>query len=120
MNAISRAESQAVALIRSAAAQAFPEAGELPEFSVEKPANPAFGDLSVNAAMVWARALHASPRDIAAKLLDKSDLSDTYFDTVSVAGAGFINFTYSSAFFGDVLAEALSQGADYGRSAQYA
>ena len=116
MNAISKAEAQAVSLINSAAAQAFPEAAELPAFSVEKPANAAFGDLSVNAAMVWARALHASPRDIAAKLIDKSDLSDTFFDTITVAGAGFINFTYSPAFFRAVLAEALTQGAGYGRS----
>ena len=116
MNAISKAESQAVRLIKAAALSAFPEAGKLPEFSVEKPANPAFGDLSVNAAMVWARTLHASPRDIAAKLIEKSDLSDTYFDTISVAGAGFINFTYSSAFFRDVLAAALSEGRDYGRT----
>ena len=116
MNAISKAEAQAVTLIKNAAAQAFPEAPELPEFSAEKPANAAFGDLSVNAAMVWARALHASPRDIAAKLIEKSDLSDTFFDTITVAGAGFINFTYSPAFFRAVLAEALTQGADYGRS----
>ncbi len=116
MDVISKAELQAINIIKIAAAKAFPEAGELPAFAVEKPANPTFGDLSVNAAMVWARSLSTAPRAIAQKLLDEADLSGTYFATVTVAGAGFINFTYSSAFYRDVLAAVLDEKSAYGCS----
>ena len=116
MDVILRAEQQATDLILKAAREAFPEHTELPAFSVEKPANAAFGDLSVNAAMVWARSLSAAPRVIAQQIIDKSVLTDTYFDTITVAGAGFINFTYSPEFYRDVLKAALTEGADYGRS----
>ena len=98
MDVISKAELQAINIITAAANAAFPDAKELPGFSVEKPANPTFGDLSVNAAMVWARSLSAAPRMIAQQLLEKADLTDGYFATITVAGAGFINFTYSPAF----------------------
>lgn len=114
MDVILKAKRQAEELIKSAAREAFGEK-ELPEFSVEKPANSAFGDLSVNAAMVWARPLSSAPRAIAQKLIEKAVLTDAYFDNITVAGAGFINFGYSPAFYRDALAAVLTEGADYGR-----
>ena len=116
MDVISKAELQAINIITAAANAAFPDAKELPVFSVEKPANPTFGDLSVNAAMVWARSLSAAPRMIAQQLLEKADLTDSYFATITVAGAGFINFTYSPAFYRDVLSAVLTEKEKYGCS----
>lgn len=115
MNVKLKAEQQAIELINKAAATAFP-GKELPGFAVEKPANAAFGDLSVNAAMVWARSLSMPPREIAQKLIEQSVLSDTYFATITVAGAGFINLTYSPAFFKDALVAAVTEGKEYGNS----
>ena len=43
-------------------------------------------------------------------------LADSYFDSCFVAGAGFLNFTLSKAFYADVLMDIKALGDDYGRS----
>ncbi len=93
----------------------FPET-ELPQFSVEVPADRTHGDYAVNAAMVWARALHNAPRKIAEALSEYFNLEGTYIDRFEIAGPGFINFFLSDRFYSDILVDVESQGAGYGRS----
>ena len=93
----------------------FPETA-LPGFNTEVPADRKNGDISSNAAMVWARELHMAPRKIAEILVDNMRLEDTFFDKVEVAGPGFINFFYGSSFYGAVIEDILEKGNDYGRS----
>jgi len=92
------------------------EAEQLPAFNVEPPREASHGDLASNVAMVLARRLHRSPRDIAAELagiLEK--LED--IDKVEVAGPGFVNFFITPAAWHRRLVEILHQGDSYGRRA---
>ena len=86
----------------------------------ETPANPDHGDLSTNAAMQLARHLRKAPRaiaeDIAARL-DALPLDRKRVTSVDVAGAGFINFRFATTYLQDGLAEVLSAGSDFGRTA---
>ncbi len=89
---------------------------ELPQFSIEVPADRTHGDYAVNAAMVWARALHNAPRKIAEALSGYFNLEGTYIDRFEIAGPGFINFFLSDRFYSDILVDVEAQGANYGRS----
>ncbi len=68
---VKKAKTQIKEIVLSAAQKAF-SCEELPDFTLETPANREHGDFAVNAALVWARALHAAPRAIAEKLLEKT------------------------------------------------
>jgi arginyl-tRNA synthetase len=64
---------------------------------IEIPKEEGFGDLSTPAAMGLAKALKKPPRKIAeefAGLIDRKDI----FEKIDIAGPGFINFTFTSAF----------------------
>ena len=89
---------------------------DIPEFSIEVPADRAHGDWATNAAMVSARAFHAAPRKIAEAITNNLSLDGTYFDRFEIAGPGFINFFLSKQFYVDVLKEIEALGTEYGRS----
>ena len=89
---------------------------DIPEFSIEVPADRAHGDWATNAAMVSARAFHAAPRKIAEAITNKLALNGTYFDRFEIAGPGFINFFLSKQFYVDVLKDIEALGDAYGRS----
>lgn len=89
---------------------------EMPDFTIEIPADRSHGDLASNAAMVSARAFHAAPRKIAEIITQKLDLSGTMLERFEIAGPGFMNFFYSPAFYASVLSEIQAQGDAYGRS----
>ena len=107
-------------IIRSAMEKAcangeLPQA-DIPEFSIEVPADRAHGDWATNAAMVSARAFHAAPRKIAEAITNNLALNGTYFDRFEIAGPGFINFFLSKQFYVDVLKDIEALGDAYGRS----
>jgi arginyl-tRNA synthetase len=91
-----------------------PEA-EVPDFSLEEPAQSAHGDLATNAAMLLARRLKRSPRDLAAEL--KTSL-ETVPDVarVEVAGPGFVNLFLQADAWRASLWAILSAGPAFGRS----
>ena len=89
---------------------------DIPEFSIEVPADRAHGDWATNAARVSARAFHAAPRKIAEALTHNLSLDGTYFDRFEIAGPGFINFFLSKQFYVDVLKDIEALGTEYGRS----
>ena len=80
---------------------------EIPSFMVERPQNPTFGDYATNVAMQLAAAVRATgakanPRalaeTIAARIRETAAVVPAYdlFDTVEVAGQGFINLRLST------------------------
>src|ERR1700720_4465702 len=92
---------------------------DLQRFVVEPPRDPAHGDLSTNAAMVYAkeaRSFFANPRqlavEIAAALADNPDVAKA-----EVGGQCFINIRLKPAVFARVLRAALEQGPRFGRPA---
>ncbi|MCL2081345.1 MAG: arginine--tRNA ligase [Oscillospiraceae bacterium] len=82
--------------------------------SAEVPKDLSHGDLSTAFAMQAAKALKKNPREIANLLLERLDLSGSFFDKPAVMGAGFINVRLSDAWYDAVLNAAESE--DYGRA----
>ena len=120
MNLIEKAKEQITALLQSAYAAAAAD-GSLPAGAeltgaVEIPKDVRNGDYAASHAMAAAKALHAAPRQIAQALTDHMDLSGSWFDSVEIAGPGFLNFRLGRAWYADVLRTVVEEGADYGRS----
>ena len=120
MNLIENAKLQIHALIGAAYAAAA-EAGALPAGAelkgiVEIPKDTSNGDYAANHAMAAAKALRNSPRKIAEALVANMDLAGSYFDSVEIAGPGFMNFRLGRKWFGDVLSNIEEEGAGYGRT----
>mgnify|MGYP001217447039 CR=1 FL=1 len=95
----------------------YPELDEalLARVVVEPPRDPAHGDLSTNAAMVVAKPLGKSPRELAVGLAGRFARTPDV-ESVEVAGPGFINFRLSNAIWHQVLKAVGAQGEHYGRS----
>jgi len=115
---IEKAKRQIDELIAGAYAKA-QAAGALPaggEFSgqVEIPRDTAHGDYAATHAMAAAKALKMPPRKIAEALTEHLDLAGSYFISLSIAGAGFINFVLSDKWYGDLLCEVEQMGDNYG------
>ncbi len=83
---------------------------------VERPRDPEFGEWATNAAMLLAKPLRQSPRDVAARLIAAMDLDAVGVSAAEIAGPGFINFRVETGALTIVLQEILRQGANYGRS----
>lgn len=64
--------------------------------------NPKFGDYQANLAMSLAKPLKQKPRDIAAQIVEKLDLSDLC-EPPEIAGPGFINLRFKTAYLEDQL-----------------
>ena len=92
------------------------ELKETPNFEIEVPADCAHGDWSTNAAMACAKAFRMPPLKIAERIAENLNLSGTLFERFEIAGPGFINFHYSTAFYTGVLREIEERGSQYGRS----
>lgn len=89
---------------------------DIPEFAIEVPNDSANGDISCNAALVSAKALHMSPRVIAEKIIENADLDGSVFASVSAAGPGFINFFFNAGYYEGVMKDVLSDGETYGNT----
>ncbi len=89
---------------------------EMPDFIIEIPANKANGDYSSNVAMAGARVFRKAPRMIAESIANHIDLTDTLFDRVKIAGAGFLNFFFSQKFYSEILKDIFACGENYGKS----
>ena len=90
--------------------------GDLPAFVIEVPGDRTHGDLATNVAMVSAKAFRSAPRKIAETIVAQLNLEGTYFEKVEIAGPGFLNFFLSPTYYGDIVAEAIEKGDDFGRS----
>lgn len=74
-----------------------------------------FGDYSTNAAMKIGREVGEKPEEVAKKLIDILK-SDGMFDSVTVAGPGFINFKIALPFYQKQILEVIEAGEKYGSS----
>ena len=118
-NLIEQAKLKADELLREAYAAAaakgiLPEGAEL-KGSVEIPKDTKNGDYAANHAMVNAKALKSNPRKIAEALVAEVKTEGSWFDSVEIAGPGFINFRLGRKWYADVLESAEAEGMDYGR-----
>jgi len=90
-------------------------AGDLPGVKLETPADPGFGDLASNLALILARRVKRPPRELAELLVSSLELDEDLVEKVEVAGPGFINFVLSRKYLLESLREILAKGDDYGR-----
>jgi len=87
----------------------------LPEFEIETPRNPQFGDFAANLAMLLARQARRNPREVAEAIRQHLPAeSSAWVERVEVAGAGFLNFYLKPNWAGEVVRHILEQGAHYG------
>ena len=119
-NLIQYAKDQ-VSQLTDRAYQAAAAAGVLPagvtvKGSVEIPKDPQNGDYASSFAMAGAKAMKMAPRAIAQAVADHMDLTGTIFASVEIAGPGFLNFRLGPKWYGDVLADIETEGAQYGQS----
>ena len=118
MSMIEKAKEQIDFIVRGAYAKAA-EGGSLPagaelKGTIEIPKDTVYGDYACSYAMSAAKAMRMPPRKIADALVSEIDLNGSFFSTVSVAGAGFINFTLAPEWYGGVIADIEKAGARYG------
>ena len=103
--------------LRSALVQAAAKLGApVADVLLERPKDPAHGDVATNLALALAKTLKAKPRDVATKLVAALELPPGFVRKVEIAGPGFINFFLAEAQVVAVLPAVLAAGAGYGKS----
>lgn len=83
---------------------------------LERPKDPAHGDVATNLALALAKSLRAKPRDAAQRLLEALELPPGVVRKTEIAGPGFINFFLAEGELSAVLGVILTAGTAYGRS----
>jgi arginyl-tRNA synthetase len=94
--------------------------GELPvdvpaEVVIDRPKNPDHGDYATNVALRLAKPAGRPPREVA-ELLAAELREHPGIATVDVAGPGFLNITLGQGVLGQLAVQAVTAGADYGRT----
>ena len=116
-NMIQMAKQQVTDLV-NAAYNAAAAKGELPEGftlngSVEIPKDTSNGDYAANYAMASAKLMRMPPRKVAETLIANMALDGSWFDSVEVAGPGFMNFRMGGKWYSDVLRTVEQEGEEY-------
>jgi len=102
--------------ITSKLQSALKEAGiDSPSVILERPKDLSHGDISSNAAMMYAKKEKKNPREFAQTIIDKLDMPDEYVSKVTIAGPGFINFFISDNYYGNKLKDVNKKANDYGK-----
>jgi len=83
---------------------------------LERPRDPAHGDVATNLALTLAKALKQKPRAVAERLVATLQLPQGLVRKIEIAGPGFINFFLAESQLAGVLAAVLAAGERYGRS----
>jgi len=81
------------------------------EIELEIPKSESFGDLSTPLAMELAKILHQPPRKIAERIVSACDKD--IFESLEIAGPGFINFKFKKSFIFFELNELLKKGESF-------
>lgn len=89
---------------------------DLPNFTIEAPAERVHGDLATNIAMASAKIFRMPPMKIANIICSNIDLSNSMFEKFEIATPGFINFFYSNKFYSLILKDIEDLKENYGRS----
>lgn len=119
MNVIEQAKKQAAKVVldayHAAVAAGTLSEGDVPAVAVEIPKDTKNGDYASSFAMQCARALHMAPRKIAEALQEQMALDGTYFEEISIAGPGFLNFRLGKKWYADAVQLVADMGSNYGR-----
>ena len=106
------------ALVRGALEAIAKEKGVDPtsigDLHFERPRQENHGDWATNAAMKNCKLMGCKPRELAEDIAKRLG-TDKRIRSIEVAGPGFINFTLSNLWMGDLVKEIMTAGEDYGR-----
>ncbi len=83
---------------------------------LERPNDPAHGDLSCNIALITAKKIGTNPREFASRLIENLELDESFIDKIDIAGPGFINFSFSDKYLTGQVAAINELGDSYGDS----
>jgi arginyl-tRNA synthetase len=83
---------------------------------LERPNDPAHGDLSCNIALITAKKIGTNPREFASRLIEGLELDESFIDKIDIAGPGFINFSFSDKYLTGQVAAINELGDSYGDS----
>ncbi len=119
-NLIKLASSELNEIILSALGRLVSE-GSIPSepispFNIEIPADKSHGDFATNVAMICAKPFKMPPRKIAELLCEQLVLDGTMFESVEIAGPGFINFSLGRRWFSLAVQAILDEKSDYGKT----
>ncbi len=82
----------------------------------EKPRLPEHGHLTTNVAMLLAKDLRKSPRQVATEIVHNLDLEREFVEKVEIAVPGFINVWFTGRFYLQELGAIVEKGPSFGRS----
>ena len=82
---------------------------------LERPRDPAHGDVATNLALTLAKSLKQKPRAVAERLVATLQLPQGLVREIEIAGPGFINFFLAASQLAGVLEAVLAAGERYGR-----
>ncbi|QQR64818.1 arginine--tRNA ligase [Candidatus Kaiserbacteria bacterium] len=104
-------------VIREAIEVALKDLGiEEVNFGVEHPGDVAHGDYATNVAMVTAKKMGVSPRDIAERFRAALEGKIPDVTSIEIAGPGFLNFTLSRDFFVEKIEAVNASPTTYGQN----
>ena len=106
------------ALIQDALAQATAGAVALPAVVLERPRDPAHGDVACNIAMQLAKQLKSNPRELAQKIvaaLQANPAASGLIDSADIAGPGFINMRVAASAKQAVVKTVLAERERFGQ-----
>jgi arginyl-tRNA synthetase len=87
------------------------------DVTIQRPKSPEHGDFASNIALVLAKPLGKNPREIAESI--KIELQNSFsdnFDSIDIAGPGFINFRLKKSVLSELLLNIISKAKNYGRT----
>ncbi|MES2153310.1 MAG: arginine--tRNA ligase [Pseudomonadota bacterium] len=113
-------QKQEIAALFQAALSPILEGGGLnPAVVLERPRDPAHGDVACNIAMQLAKQLKMNPRELATRIvaaLLANPAAQGLVESADIAGPGFINLRVAASARQAVVRAILQQGAQFGRS----
>jgi arginyl-tRNA synthetase len=87
------------------------------DVTIQRPKSPEHGDFASSIALVLAKPLGRNPREIAESI--KTELQNSFsdnFDSIDIAGPGFINFRLKKSVLSELLLNIISEAKNYGRT----
>ncbi len=105
-------------LLQTTINQLYPDLSML-DIRISRPTHAQFGDYSSNIALILAKTLGKSPRDIATAIRNALTVQDEptspLIEKIDIAGPGHLNFFMRPAFYQHILTDIQQQQAHYGR-----
>jgi len=101
--------------VLTAVRDTFPDAADQP-VEIEVPRDSAHGDYSTNVALMLAKPMKKPPRVLAEELATRLRTHGEIFESVEVAGPGFVNVRLAPKFLQESLEALLAAGKNWGKS----